>query len=398
MQIVLIGNRVVAHGEDCFLSMGGTVICEETGKAYSNATVAEVDAIPADLDTVGYEYRAGVFAPCAPYGVGAGALMVACEECGTPKRSKVTADADGSLNVPGYLKGGKIGDEVSAALGLSNATVDEALRLLSRFNAGLGNEYVWEKRKTIQGDVMVQSSDTTRVRVFNLSSNQNVTVYKKANLINGQIVLSDSLEVAYYNAKGYYAYPMTPNVDTSKAYLLGDRVTYSNSSGSYYADYFCYTLSVVTGDVEVVDYINAPDPHAYSDGVFDGWAYTALGKIAALGARIETGSYTGTGTYGSGTNANTLSFGFEPKLVLVQSADNGTSNSGAHTAWAWVRGVGKALTYKVYSSDNQIVRREVTIEWSDNGVTWYAPTNVSTSNADVQLNKSNIMYYYLAIG
>ena len=88
MQIVLIGNRVVAHGENCFLCMGGTVICEETGKAYPNATVAEVDAIPTDIDTVGYEYRAGVFVPCAPYGkTEDGRILLACDECGTPRVS-----------------------------------------------------------------------------------------------------------------------------------------------------------------------------------------------------------------------------------------------------------------------------------------------------------------------
>lgn len=128
MQIVLVGNRVVAHGDNCFLSMGGTVICEDTGKAYPNATVAEVDAIPADIDTVGYEYHAGVFVPCAPYGEGAGAIMVACEECGTPKRSKITTDADGGLNIPGYLTGGKVSDETASALGLeTGASVDDAL-------------------------------------------------------------------------------------------------------------------------------------------------------------------------------------------------------------------------------------------------------------------------------
>lgn len=87
-QIVTIGNRVVAHGEDCFLSMGGTVICDETGKAYPNATVTEVDAIPADVDTVGYEYHAGQFIPCAPYGKGTGNLAVFCDgDCKSLKDS-----------------------------------------------------------------------------------------------------------------------------------------------------------------------------------------------------------------------------------------------------------------------------------------------------------------------
>ena len=94
MQIVLSGNRVIAHGENCFLAMGGTVICEETGTAYQNATVAEVDDVPADIDSVGYEYHAGVFVPCAPYGsTSDGYLMVACD-CGTPKKTGVKVEGD----------------------------------------------------------------------------------------------------------------------------------------------------------------------------------------------------------------------------------------------------------------------------------------------------------------
>lgn len=131
MQLVLSNNRVLAYGENCFLAMGGTVICEETGKAYQNATVAETDTpIPSDIDTVGYEYHAGVFVPCAPYGMGAGNLMVACEDCGTPKSSPITASEDGGLHIPGYLTGGKIADELAEALGLPiGSDLNDALSL-----------------------------------------------------------------------------------------------------------------------------------------------------------------------------------------------------------------------------------------------------------------------------
>lgn len=141
MQIVLSGNRVIAHGEDRFLCMGGTVICEDTGKAYPNATIAEVDSVPADIDTVGYEYHAGVFVPCAPYGKGGGNLMVACEECGTPKSNPITASEDGGLNVPGYLTGCKVPDDIAALYGLNSgaelANVFSALSgIFLRFESG----------------------------------------------------------------------------------------------------------------------------------------------------------------------------------------------------------------------------------------------------------------------
>ena len=90
MQLVLSKNRIIAHGEN-FLAMGGVVINTETGARYENATVAECDGCPSDIDKVGYEYHAGVFVPCAPYGVGNnnGCFMEVCESCATPRNSGI---------------------------------------------------------------------------------------------------------------------------------------------------------------------------------------------------------------------------------------------------------------------------------------------------------------------
>jgi hypothetical protein len=69
--------------------MGGTVICTETGRAFDNATVTNVTgAIPADIDSVGYEYHAGEFIPCAPFGKGSGNIAVVCnDDCKSIKDS-----------------------------------------------------------------------------------------------------------------------------------------------------------------------------------------------------------------------------------------------------------------------------------------------------------------------
>lgn len=90
-QLVVSGNRILAHGEDCFLAMGGTVICTKTGKSYPNATVVNCEAeLPADIGEVGYEYHAGAFVPCAPYGKGDGNLAVVCgEDCKAIKDSNM---------------------------------------------------------------------------------------------------------------------------------------------------------------------------------------------------------------------------------------------------------------------------------------------------------------------
>lgn len=91
-QLVLSGNRIIAHGEDCFLSMGGTVICPDTEKVYQNATLAVCEGgIPADIDEVGYEYHAGEFVPCAPFGKETeGTVPVLCNECKTIRDSGIS--------------------------------------------------------------------------------------------------------------------------------------------------------------------------------------------------------------------------------------------------------------------------------------------------------------------
>ena len=100
MQLVLSGNRVLAHGEDCFISMGGTVICNDTGKTYQNATVAQCDNCPSDIDEIGYEYHSGVFIPVAPYGKtnGTGNILVADEDCKAQKDSGISVDSLQPLN------------------------------------------------------------------------------------------------------------------------------------------------------------------------------------------------------------------------------------------------------------------------------------------------------------
>ena len=91
MQLVLSNNRIIAHGEN-FLSMGGVVINTETGAKYENATIAECNgACPSDINEVGYEYHAGVFVPCAPFGKGNnnGYFMEVCADCATPRNSGI---------------------------------------------------------------------------------------------------------------------------------------------------------------------------------------------------------------------------------------------------------------------------------------------------------------------
>lgn len=97
------------------------------------------------------------------------------------------------------------------------------------------------------------------------------------------------------------------------------------------------------------------------------------------GVKIETGSYVGTGTYGA-DNPNTLTFEFEPKIVMV-------NNNGQYGVIA-IRDSGGALC-----AANTV---QQTVSWSEKTVSWYC--SGTQTNANNQMNQSNGIYKYVAIG
>ena len=98
--------------------------------------------------------------------------------------------------------------------------------------------------------------------------------------------------------------------------------------------------------------------------------------------RIVSGSYTGTGRYGS-SNPNSLTFDFIPVLVLIgMSASNGAI-SMCHLARPNERAASGGAG--------------LSLSWTDHGVSWYNG-NSSDSAAEYQLNKSGATYHYLAFG
>lgn len=117
---------------------------------------------------------------------------------------------------------------------------------------------------------------------------------------------------------------------------------------------------------------------------------TALAQDVGTGGkncRIEFGSYTGTGKYGS-ASPNTLTFDFKPLVVLV-----GGANSGGGTAFpaTFLRPV--ALS----RSDSATPDHQLNVTWGENQVSWYA-SSYTTIYAANQCNAENTTYYYVAIG
>ena len=114
MQLVLSGKRVIGYGEN-LLATGGTVVNLDTEKVYQNATIAECECYPCDIDKVGYEFYNGEFIPCAPYGEGKGNVAVWCDECKKPLDSGLTIDLVGKVFITNYTGSGT--DTVSITCG-----------------------------------------------------------------------------------------------------------------------------------------------------------------------------------------------------------------------------------------------------------------------------------------
>lgn len=115
-------------------------------------------------------------------------------------------------------------------------------------------------------------------------------------------------------------------------------------------------------------------------------------NITESGVKVAIGSYKGSGTYGD-TNPNTLTFGFRPKLLIIQIDGNDMfdgkllimlhSGVDGDTLFNVI-----TLKAETYSMDWNFIFGS----WNDTTVTWYA------SSADDQLNTKNYTYTYFAIG
>lgn len=146
-----------------------------------------------------------------------------------------------------------------------------------------------------------------------------------------------------------------------------------------------YTPAIPAGTT--TDYLTSTDRNAYTDGTVDNTTITYLGQLGG-GARIEVGSYVGTGTYGSG-NKNTLTFkNKRPKKVTVVPKTHSNNSQIVSGSFPFVNGAKSAVARLYLGSYSS---RNVNLSWSDDSVSWY-----STESAAVQLNENSSTYFYVA--
>ena len=236
------------------------------------------------------------------------------------------------LNKASLLK-----DATAALFGLgTDAVPDDALHLLSRFQSGLGNEYVWAKLNVTAGYYEIQTlndsiyviDSETKSYTFRYSDSIMIDDDGNLSLINpltftatysqfysnyGTTLLGKYLDTTGLNREaGIIFIPTNASIN----YYNGRQVDIRNS----------YIISVGYNENRaLVGYVNSPSPDAYPPAVSDGYTYTLLGQLGNK-VRIATGSYTGTGTYGA-SNPNSLTFEFAPKIVLLTIANTGKSGN-----------------------------------------------------------------------
>lgn len=119
-------------------------------------------------------------------------------------------------------------------------------------------------------------------------------------------------------------------------------------------------------------------------------ALSLLRGLIANAVKIETGSYVGTGTYGS-DKPNSLAFSFNPKCVFIVAAA-GSASYGRGVIF--MQGANTFSGFGTfYATTGTVTSGSVRITWEENTLIFY-----STANYTYQQNEYNMTYYYMAIG
>lgn len=300
-----------------------------------------------------------------------------------------------------FSKANMLPDSIPALLGLkmANPQVKDALNVL----AHVGNLHVWSRTITL--------TDSTYKPVVG-EDNYSVTLNP-----GDKLYYSDSVDIASLQdinlASPVSTFSFTGNNFPSvvgKYFRKNNEATiyiYPESDQSIAGSTLwlrgCHVISAAV-DIPAgtyVDYLTSTDRNAYTDGTVGNTTITYLGQLGG-GARIEVGSYVGTGTYGS-SNPNSLTFGFEPKIVkllfrTITNVGRGDLKREDLTGEGFNRSqnfmVADRLTAEYaqgegfgYSSSSSYGKK------SPDGKTFYW---YSTDGSN-QCNSSGYVYYYIAI-
>ena len=191
----------------------------------------------------------------------------------------------------------------------------------------------------------------------------------------------------------------TSDINTGNVYKGKSNIVKTTSGSQSYS--CLITCSVCASGKGEPEFIQSSDRNAYPDsGTEDGYEYEYLGTPfdnAREAPKVATGSYVGTGTYGSG-NPNSLTFKFTPKLLFVAGVFGRPNTTGNGTMTIITATETEAYSNVQYREDSAT---SVTYRFEGNTVTWWSTQGSFSStsqNGAQQGNKAGVTYYYLALG
>lgn len=308
-------------------------------------------------------------------------------------------DEEGSL----WNKANVLPDHIPALLGLKmgNPQVKDALNVL----ANIGNVHVWSQTIKIAADVPA-------TYYLDVAAQLSVGVPPAGTGISRSVTYSESVSVADDGTVALSGTPTTatlyfsmgqpaPSEILGKYFLLDSALYFCPSDATCISNGYATPSVMLVSPQRVVgvamipagthtDFVTSTDSTAYPrDGDVGDCHYTYLGQLGG-GARIEVGSYVGTGKYGA-SNPNSIPIKKTTKLVIVQAADH-TKLGGFGYFWMLcIRG----NTTSTLSSPNtsNLAKYVNTLEWDEETLSWY-----NDNYGFDQLNASGVMYKYIAIG
>lgn len=307
------------------------------------------------------------------------------------------------LNKASLLK-----DATAALFGLPNTAVpDDALNELGEFKRDLANYYVWAKiAQTVNNGAFNSYPSGTSI-MYNTSG-----VYGQygdaVKIVNGSLSIDNPTTVTFSQLKeigsGILGKYYMCNKDTSGA-VKGNEVIYIPET----ATIVTVPNSSINANNVFVSGFSRPEIVEKASGyaltpnseapVEEGYMFVSMGPLCDR-ARIATGSYTGTGTYGE-SNPNSLTFAFEPKLVfmfkdklpLYMNVDTTEAHPVYGTTIGMTTAYSKSL-FNIYgrrSGDDYYLYAKKSSDGKT--LSWY-----HGAGANDQMNGSGATYQYIAIG
>lgn len=300
-------------------------------------------------------------------------------------------------------------DTTAALYGLEDATVDQVLSLLSRFQSGLGNEYLWSKSKVVTYNGFNTEETQSNYTIFSNANSSKTYYYADSYSIDDtfSVSLVDPQSIVITGGQAYE--PTSFDVFKGK-YLLGDTDTYENGNSAVYVPSDStvsvsgagmslsakFSLVRVYSDpgqiteTQNFGYVNSPNPSAYPPSVSDGYTYTPLGQLGNK-VQIATGSYAGTGTYGE-DNPNSFTFDGKPVFVIIglviPNNQYGHASFGLFSTTFLISEYGNA-GYAYFRNDSLMTIGYAKLD--GNTLYWY-----SENGSNAQLN-SSYNYYVFAL-